>query len=106
MKRLIIQLIRAAAVLALGAEAVLRGGVSAASHDLEAVRAVRPEARGEATIVQRMVRSCRDAVLSSHLAPADDAERLAAAVRGARCSHHVEDGSSPDVTRRNHTQAE
>jgi hypothetical protein len=80
-----------AAALALGAEALLRGGVAAAAHDPEALRAVQAETR-KAPGVQTIVRSCRSALLGQIGSTADDVERVAQAVREVRCSHHVTSG--------------
>jgi hypothetical protein len=77
-----------AAALAVGAEALLRGGVTAAAHDPEALRAVQAEAR-EAPGLQILVRSCRSALLGQLGSASDDAERLAQAVRDVRCMHRV-----------------
>jgi hypothetical protein len=82
-----------AAALALGAEAMLRGGITAAAHDVEALRAVSVEAR-EAPVLQTIVRSCR-AVLGAPLGAAEDFEPNLRVVREARCAHHV--GAFPDA---------
>jgi len=77
-----------AAALALGAEALLRGGVTAVAHDPEALRAVQAEAR-EAAVPQAVVKSCRSALLGPLGSATDDADRVAQAMREARCTHHV-----------------
>ena len=74
-----------AAALALGAEALLRGGVTAAAHDPDALRAVQTEAR-EAPELQTVARSCGSALLGPLSSASDDVERLAQAVREVRCT--------------------
>lgn len=94
-----------AAALALGAEALLRGGVTAAAHDSEALRPVQAEAR-EAPLLQTIARNCRGALLGQLGSASDDIERVTQAVREVRCSHHVEDLSKSDARRREYTRAE
>jgi hypothetical protein len=77
-----------AATLALGAEALLRGGLTAAAHDPEALRAVQAEVR-EAPVLQAVVRSCRSTLLGQLSSATDDFERVAQAVREVRCTHRV-----------------
>jgi len=76
-----------AAALALGAEALLRGGVTAA-HDPEALRVGQAEVR-EAPVPQAVVRSCRSALLGQLASATDDVERVAQAMREVRCTHRV-----------------
>jgi len=77
-----------AAALALGVEALLRGGVTAAAHDAEALRAVQTEAR-ESPLLRAVVKSCRNALLGRLGNATDDAEGVAQAARELRCSRHV-----------------
>jgi hypothetical protein len=77
-----------AAALALGAEVLLRGGVTAATHEPEALRAVQAEAR-EAPVFQSVVKSCRSALLGQLGGATDDVERVAQALREVRCTHRV-----------------
>jgi hypothetical protein len=74
-----------AAALALGAEALLRGGFTAAAHDPDAQRAVQTEAR-EAPEPQAAAMSCGSALLGPLSSASDDVERVAQAVREVRCT--------------------